>query len=123
MQGCRCVVLAYVGKKFAQIAHMAKMCVFDAVGGIFCGQKWFLELPTICPLCPKLPTIMRDGVEHTPTNAPTNTPTSCVYGLQMPLQMGGGDALQPCRAHRIPVQGDGGCGDKPAPLGGCGQIG
>lgn len=98
------MVLAYVGKKIAQIAHMAKMCVFDAVGGIFCGQKWFLELPTICPNCPKLPTIMRDGVEHTPTNAPTNTPTSCVYGLQMPLQMGGAmpynravPTVSPCR--------------------------
>jgi hypothetical protein len=57
--------------------------------------------------------------------------------LQMPLQIPlhrvcmaykcpykwGGDALQPCRAHRIPVQGDGGCGDKPAPLGGCRHIG
>jgi hypothetical protein len=47
------VVLAYDGNFFAQIAHMAKMCVFDAVGGVFCGQKWVLELPKNCPNPPK----------------------------------------------------------------------
>lgn len=95
------MVLAYDGKFFAQIAHMAKMCVFDTVGAVFCGQKWVLELPTICPLCPKLPTIMRGGVfEHTPTNAHT----SCMYGLQIPIQMGGAmpytravPTVSPCR--------------------------
>ena len=94
------MVLAYDGKIFAQIAHMAKMCVFDTVGGVFCGQKWVLELPTICPLCPKLPTIMR-GCLNTPLQMPIH---HVCMAYKYPYKWGGAmpytravPTVSPCR--------------------------
>ena len=74
------------------------------------------DLPTL----PKIAHHHAGGCLNTPLQMPIH---HVCMAYTYPYKWGGGDALHPCRAHRIPVQGDGGCGDKPAPFGGRGQIG